>query len=99
MSEQIDVEDIVKGRLRLERFDGLWNPEGECACSIDDLAPCGQINLDCKAGYKTDCPGKKTQEQRDAGEPYCHLEDHDCDWHIGPKPALKKDGESSKTDS
>ncbi len=48
-----DVIEIVKSWLRGHGYDGLYN-EGECACVVADLAPCGEIGHDCKAGYKTD---------------------------------------------
>jgi hypothetical protein len=70
-----DVLAIVLDYLTTNRakFDGLVCV-GQCACLIDDLAPCDEIQLDCTAGYKEPCDND------------CH-EDHG-DWHIteGPRP-------------
>lgn len=49
----------VRERLVAEGYDGLMFP-GECACCMDDLAPCGMTECDdgedwingCDAGYK-----------------------------------------------
>ena len=41
---------ILQAALRNILADGLCNPGAECGCGIDDLAPCGCLNLDeCKA--------------------------------------------------
>jgi hypothetical protein len=50
------VGDILKTWLKAGGYDGLFNSWSECACEIDDLAPCGNVRFDCKAGYKVnDC--------------------------------------------
>ena len=49
------VEEIVKLWLEANGYDGLFNENGECGCTLDDLAPCGQITGDCRAGYKIMC--------------------------------------------
>ena len=58
METSIKLEE-VKAKLKAGGYGGLYFP-GECACDIDDLAPCGEcqheedeefIN-DCEAGYK-----------------------------------------------
>jgi hypothetical protein len=71
--EEITVIDIVRQYLENNKYDGLCNP-GLCACLVEDLAPCGEINGDCQAGYRTEC---KDDED-------CPL-DGDCDFHIGSK--------------
>ena len=45
------VKEIVKKYLEDNKFDGLFS-DGECACIIDDLAPCDGICFECEAGYK-----------------------------------------------
>lgn len=40
--------------LTLRGFDGLWS-QGECACKVDDLYPCGE-RQNCQPGYLTTCP-------------------------------------------
>ena len=53
--EPIDVNAIVLMHLRHNGYDGLWNPEGQCACKVDDLAPCGEMTAECTAGYERAC--------------------------------------------
>ena len=50
-----NLKSIVTSWLNLHGYDGLYN-EGECACEISDLMPCGEPNSDCAAGYKAHCP-------------------------------------------
>ena len=63
----LDVIGIVVEYLDREGFDGLYNPDGGCACKVGDLAPCGEIHGDCAAGYLQPCPDS--------------CQEHD--WHIG----------------
>lgn len=49
-----DVTEMVRQFLIASDFDGLYSV-GECACLKDDLAPCGEIKDDCRAGYKAPC--------------------------------------------
>lgn len=44
------VQEIITIHLKQNGYDGLCNDD--CGCLIDDLAPCGNISLNCKAGYK-----------------------------------------------
>lgn len=53
-------------------YDGLYSPDGECACLVGDLYPCGERQDDCEPGYKVPCPGAT-----------CYL-GGDCDWHVAP---------------
>ena len=59
------VLEMVALHLKTHGFDGLFN-EGTCACKAEDLAPCGEISSECRAGYLAPCP-------KDCGE---------HDWHI-----------------
>ena len=49
-----DVNDIVADYLTKNGYDGLFS-FSECACLIDDLAPCGDIQGDCIPGYRGPC--------------------------------------------
>jgi len=49
-----DVITIVEQHLTANGYDGLFNSDADCACVTSDLAPCGQIGHDCRAGYKHD---------------------------------------------
>lgn len=48
------VKEILVEWLRSHGFDGLFF-EGECACTVDDLAPCDSCFGDCVPGYCTPC--------------------------------------------
>jgi hypothetical protein len=77
MSEQT-VDSILQSWLKANGYDGLFSAWAECACTNDDLAPCGSIRMDCQAGYRVNgC---------DCGEGH--------EWHISSiKPnALKEAG-------
>lgn len=42
---------IVKDYLEKNNYDGLYNPDAECACKKDDLMSCDSIGRDCLPGY------------------------------------------------
>lgn len=44
------AQEIITIHLKQNGYDGLCTDD--CGCLIDDLAPCGSIGLNCKAGYK-----------------------------------------------
>lgn len=54
--------ELIKAKLLEDSYTGLYYP-GECACSTDDLAPCGSCEQeegeeyinDCSPGYKFVC--------------------------------------------
>jgi len=50
----MDVNKIVLDFLKQNGYDGLYNPDSECACLVSDLAPCDEMTDSCEAGYKTD---------------------------------------------
>ena len=81
------VTEIVKKFLMKAKYDGLYHLRG-CACTFSDLAPCGEIKGDCRAGYRGPCPP-------DCGE---------HDFHIGPNyfgwdhPWLKGQSEPTPED-
>lgn len=50
-----EVADIVCAFLEMHGYDGLWHPDAECACEVDDLCPCDQMSDRCAAGYKFGC--------------------------------------------
>lgn len=46
------VKDIVKKYLEENDFDGLYSPNGFCACRLEDLMPCFREGcVDCEPGY------------------------------------------------
>ena len=48
-----DTREMVNRFLIEKRFQGLYNEDTGCACGFDDLAQCGEIKNDCRAGYST----------------------------------------------
>lgn len=68
----MNVTQIVKQYLCAHKYDGLFNENGECACKLDDLQPCGEDFSECKAGVFVDClPGDFHIGPR-SGEPRSH---------------------------
>ena len=51
----MEVSEIVRKYLAENGFDGLWNPDEGCGCELADLAPCGEMESSCCAGYKRPC--------------------------------------------
>ena len=46
---------IVLEYLTRHGYDGLCDSDGECACALDDLAPCGELSADCCPGHYAQC--------------------------------------------
>lgn len=51
----MNIKEIVAEYPKSKGFDGLWSPNAECGCKVDDLAPCGGPMEDCEAGYLMPC--------------------------------------------
>lgn len=69
----MNVNDIVAEYLRANKYDGLCLPEHECACLLDDLAPCRAMSERCQ-------PGRRLNVS--AGTP-CWCDESGTDhWHI-----------------
>lgn len=66
--------EIVKAGLIANGFDGLYN-QNNCGCELGGLAPCGDVQSDCRGGYKhalstmpnafVICPSKKEMKDED----------------------------------
>ena len=72
------IKEIVTKFLRESDYDGLWNDVGECACTLDDLAPCecdyqGIDSQSCRAGYKAPCDCGEHDFHIQAEKP-CHAD-------------------------
>lgn len=57
----LTVLQIVKAHLVAGNFDGLYNADAECGCELFDLAPCGEIGGECRAGYKVPCTDHESE--------------------------------------
>jgi hypothetical protein len=55
MSLKIDVLDMITEYLEQHGYHGLYNPDGECACTPPGLAPCGNMSQHCVAGWMAPC--------------------------------------------
>lgn len=45
------VEKIIREHLEANGFDGLFNHDGGCACSLAELFICDQVGTECTPGY------------------------------------------------
>ncbi len=73
----MNVKEIIKAYLKENKFDGLVNQDGECACETEDLFPCCEEVGECEAGHKVKCDGISC-----GGE---------CNWHMKTEDAIKID--------
>ena len=71
----MDLQEITEKYLKENGFDGLYN-DGECACKVGDLMPCGNPSPLCSAGYLSTCSERcgcgswhivKKSEKKEAG--------------------------------
>lgn len=51
----MNIEEMATEYLKSSEFDGLYNEVAECGCSKNDLAPCGDLEMDCVGAYKNKC--------------------------------------------
>jgi hypothetical protein len=88
MTKPKTVLEIVRQYLKTNGYDGLYNEDGQCACLLDDLHPCGEYNdiSECSPGYKYVCDGKNCNVD------VCEPERGQDNWHVGAtKPRPKRD--------
>jgi len=57
----MNVREIVKDWLADHGYDGLFSPDGLCACKLDDLMLCGDAGDECMPGYLAPCPGPDSE--------------------------------------
>lgn len=87
-SKPTNVLEIVRQYLKTNGYDGLYNEDGQCACLLTDLHPCGDYNdiSECSPGYKRVCDGKNCNVD------VCEPERGQDNWHVGAtKPRPKRD--------
>lgn len=54
----MEVADLVLNYLKKNNFDGLVNPDDECGCGIDNLAPCDSNCMGCEPAIEVEPPSK-----------------------------------------
>ena len=59
------VADMIRAALAEIGADGLCNPDHECGCGIDDLAPCECLNLSECVAAKWTIPKEDDVEYED----------------------------------
>jgi hypothetical protein len=47
--------EIIYKYLEDNGYDGLTNINGECACDLSNIGPCGENLSSCQPGYKVSC--------------------------------------------
>lgn len=63
-----DTVDKIKVKLIEEGYGGLYY-DGECACEVDDLAPCGECDQSSGDAYINGCdPGYKHVDPKNEKE-------------------------------
>lgn len=72
MTKPMTVIQIVSAAIKQGGFDGLYDEHGECACELDDLAPCGGLQDGCTMGYRYVCNDDGCEYYGDAG-PHWHM--------------------------
>jgi hypothetical protein len=50
------VEDIIKGYIKKNGYDGLVNNYAGCSCDLYDFDQCDGCCLDCEPAYKIEDP-------------------------------------------
>jgi len=48
----MEVTDIVIEYINKNGFDGLYNPDLECGCGLDDFFHCGDLKMECTTVYR-----------------------------------------------
>jgi len=67
------LHDAAKNYLQENGFEGLYLPDYDCSCTLDDLMHCVNFSNKCIPGHKI--PGCTCGEG--------------CDFHIGPRDQEK----------
>lgn len=71
------VKEIIISYMKENNFTSLCNPEIPCGCTIEDLAPCDNINLtDCLLGYTkkcepSNCEAEECENKTDSKQTFC----------------------------
>lgn len=90
--EELDVLTIVNRSLKAAGYDGLVSPGEECACLVDDLAPCGDLRSDCVAGVRR--PMTKEEIEEELREEADKFEEDEEPWVIDSTLKPRSKGEN-----
>lgn len=52
MNHEKTCQKIIEEYLITNEYDGLYHPDEECGCLLNDLAPCGNSCLSCLPGVR-----------------------------------------------
>jgi len=77
--KKINVKTILSEYLKQHGYDGLFNAELECGCTIDDSFPCEADFSECEPAYKLECPCENEGEHE-----ACEYKDW-CMGNVKPK--------------
>ena len=49
----MNVKEIVLDYLSRNSYEGLFNEDSECGCSVDDFMPCSDgMSAECQPGFR-----------------------------------------------
>ncbi len=69
------VKEIVTEYLTTHGYDGLYEPDTECGCTLDCLALCGQMLEVCQPAYRHKCESGECEwhmmPSRDPASNFC----------------------------
>ena len=80
------LREITVDWLETHGYDGLYSEDGDCACQLSDLMPCGEPGVGCSAGYKAPCGDD------------CYL-GGDCEFHIQSEKSDRAVGDVGTCDT
>ena len=74
----MNVIDIVVEYLRENKYDGLCLPGHDCACLLDDLAPCREMSESCQPGRRVNVSADTPCLCDESGTDHWHIEAEDA---------------------
>jgi hypothetical protein len=82
----MSIKEYIIEKLKEDGYGGLYLP-GECGCSLEDFALCGDDFLECKPGYLRKC--------ENCDEKSCSFRDREeTSYCIHPEPVVVKENVS-----
>ena len=60
--EMPTVKEAIIEYAKKHGYTSIFNSEIQCGCTMDDLMPCGEFNInDCQFGYTKECDPENCQ--------------------------------------